>query len=84
VVKAGTGKTSIAASFAALAAENAVFADCDVDAADLHLILTPKIRQRTEFRSGHQALINKNLCTRCGTCIELCRFEAIAKRKKKI
>ena len=79
--KGGTGKTSIAASFAALAAQKAVFADCDVDAADLHLILTPTIRQRTEFRSGHQALINKNLCNGCGTCIELCRFEAIAKRR---
>lgn len=79
--KGGTGKTSIAASFASLAAEKAVFADCDVDAADLHLILKPTIRQRTEFRSGHRALIKSNLCTGCGRCIELCRFEAIAKRK---
>ena len=40
--KGGTGKTSIVASFAALA-KNIVLADCDVDAADLHLILDPKI-----------------------------------------
>lgn len=79
--KGGTGKTSIAASFASLAAEKAVFADCDVDAADLHLILKPTIRQRTEFRSGHKALINKNLCIGCGKCIELCRFGAIEKKK---
>jgi MinD superfamily P-loop ATPase len=79
--KGGTGKTSIAASFASLAAGNAVFADCDVDAADLHLILKPTVRQRTEFRSGHRATIKPTMCTGCGKCIELCRFGAIAKRK---
>jgi MinD superfamily P-loop ATPase len=79
--KGGTGKTSIAASFASLAAGNAVFADCDVDAADLHLILKPTIKNRTEFRSGHKASIKLDMCTGCGKCIELCRFGAIAKRK---
>lgn len=79
--KGGTGKTSIAASFASLAAGKAVFADCDVDAADLHLILKPTIRNRTEFRSGHKASIKLGMCTGCGKCIELCRFGAIAKRK---
>ncbi|NLD92105.1 MAG: 4Fe-4S dicluster domain-containing protein [Fibrobacter sp.] len=78
--KGGTGKTSIAASFASLAAGKAVFADCDVDAADLHLILKPTIKQNTEFRSGHKAFIVPDKCTGCGKCIELCRFEAI-KRK---
>ncbi|HEX2957158.1 MAG TPA: ATP-binding protein [Chitinispirillaceae bacterium] len=79
--KGGTGKTSITASFASLAAEKAVFADCDVDAADLHLILKPTTRQRSEFRSGHKAFIKQDLCAGCGKCIELCRFEAIAKRR---
>ena len=51
--KGGTGKTSIAASFAVLAG-NAVLADCDVDAADLHLVLTPEIKRREEFSSGHR------------------------------
>ena len=75
--KGGTGKTSIAAAFASLAAGTAVFADCDVDAADLHLILKPTIRNRTEFRSGHKAFIKTNMCTGCGKCLDLCRFEAV-------
>ncbi|MBN1575209.1 MAG: ATP-binding protein [Chitinispirillaceae bacterium] len=75
--KGGTGKTSIAASFAAIAKGKAVLADCDVDAADLHLILKPEIRRRTEFRSGHKAIIRKNRCTGCGKCAQVCRFDAL-------
>lgn len=74
--KGGTGKTSLTASFAVLAG-NAVLADCDVDAADLHLILTPKELERHEFRSGHQAAIRKADCVGCGICLEYCRFNAI-------
>ncbi|MFA5688120.1 MAG: ATP-binding protein [Kiritimatiellales bacterium] len=74
--KGGTGKTSITASFAALAG-NAVFADCDVDAADLHLILNPEIHERHEFYSGREAVIREADCTGCGLCEELCRFEAV-------
>ena len=75
--KGGTGKTSLTASFAALA-PSAVLADCDVDAADLHLILAPEIRRRTEFRSGHAAFIRADACLGCGRCAVVCRFEAIA------
>lgn len=74
--KGGTGKTSVTASFAALA-KNSVLADCDVDAADLHLILNPKIRERHDFYSGHEAIIRPADCTACGLCQELCRFDAI-------
>ncbi len=74
--KGGTGKTSIVASFAALAG-NAVLADCDVDAADLHLILTPTLLSRNEFRCGYEALIRQEDCTACGVCLERCRFGAI-------
>ena len=74
--KGGTGKTVITGSFAALA-KNKVMADCDVDAADLHLLLAPKIKERHEFRSGVTAYIDKEKCTQCGKCLELCRFEAI-------
>jgi MinD superfamily P-loop ATPase len=74
--KGGTGKTSITASFAALAT-NAVFADCDVDAADLHLILNPQIRERHDFYSGHEAVIREADCIACGLCQTLCRFDAI-------
>ncbi|MBN2764016.1 MAG: ATP-binding protein, partial [Bacteroidales bacterium] len=74
--KGGTGKTSITASFAALA-ENAVFADCDVDAADLHLLLSPVIVHQEKFASGAKAEIDNEKCTACGLCLELCRFNAI-------
>ena len=74
--KGGTGKTSITAAFAALA-RNAVLADCDVDAADLHLVLEPSIRQTSDFSGGKQAAIDQDKCTGCGLCANLCRFEAI-------
>jgi len=74
--KGGTGKTSLVASFAALA-RKAVLADCDVDAADLHLILKPTVKQRKDFIGGKQARIRSGYCVACGKCEELCRFDAI-------
>ena len=74
--KGGTGKTSITAAFAALA-KNAVFADCDVDAADLHLILSPSKTHTENFASGSKAFINGEICTSCGICKDLCSFNAI-------
>jgi len=74
--KGGTGKTSIVGSFAALA-KSKVLVDCDVDAADLHLLLHPAIREKHEFWSGQVATIDEEKCTRCGLCQELCRFAAI-------
>jgi MinD superfamily P-loop ATPase len=75
--KGGTGKTVLTASLASLAV-NKVMVDCDVDAADLHLLLKPEIRERHEFRSGVTARIDRDLCQECGECISVCRFEAIA------
>ncbi|MGL4370309.1 MAG: (4Fe-4S)-binding protein, partial [Spirochaetota bacterium] len=63
--KGGTGKTSLTAAFASLA-HNAVFADCDVDAADLHLVLSPEIRTEQIFVSGFRAAISPDLCAACG------------------
>ena len=74
--KGGTGKTSIVGSLAALV-ESKVLADCDVDAADLHLLLSPSEKQKNEFWSGQVANIDKDRCTECGLCQELCRFNAI-------
>ncbi len=74
--KGGTGKTTITGSLAMLMPDS-VLADADVDAADLHLILAPKIRESNEFWSGVEAEIDSSLCTGCGTCYELCRFHAI-------
>jgi len=75
--KGGTGKTVLTASFAALVT-NKVMVDCDVDAADLHLLLQPEIKERHEFRSGVTAMIDKELCQECGECISVCRFNAIS------
>ena len=87
--KGGTGKTVITGAFAALAKNSAegeispqsggkIMADCDVDAADLHLLLQPKIKERHEFRSGLSAVIDKTICQQCGKCIAACRFNAIS------
>jgi MinD superfamily P-loop ATPase len=77
--KGGTGKTTLSAAFAALA-KNSLLCDADVDAADLHLLMQPEIRYREDFIGGSKAIIQPSLCTGCGTCIELCRFEAISDR----
>ncbi|MBP7934276.1 MAG: 4Fe-4S binding protein [Phycisphaerae bacterium] len=76
--KGGTGKTSAAASFAALA-DRPVVADCDVDAADLHLLLSPQVRERHEFRCGHEATIRQELCIGCGLCLTHCRYGAVVR-----
>jgi len=74
--KGGTGKTSIVASFAGLA-KKAVFADCDVDAADLHLVLEPKVKHESDFSGGKRASIVTEDCVGCGKCRDLCKFDAI-------
>jgi len=74
--KGGTGKTSLVASFAALA-QKTVISDCDVDAADLHLILNPEIKERGDFSGGVVAEIDQEKCTACGKCKQECRFLAI-------
>lgn len=74
--KGGTGKTSIVSSFAALA-KKTVISDCDVDAADLHLILDPQIKERGDFSGGVVAEIEQDKCTSCGKCKQECRFSAI-------
>lgn len=78
--KGGTGKTSLAASLAIIA-QNAVIADCDVDAADMHLLLKPQVISKNEFISGHEAVIRQQDCTGCGTCEDLCRYDAIVRDK---
>jgi MinD superfamily P-loop ATPase len=74
--KGGTGKTSVVACFAALA-EEAVLADCDVDASDLPLVLEPEVRERHAFSGGKRASIAAEWCNACGECVRLCRFGAV-------
>ncbi|MBN1869789.1 MAG: ATP-binding protein [Candidatus Omnitrophica bacterium] len=74
--KGGTGKTVLTGSLAVLV-KNKVMVDCDVDAADLHLLLHPDIKERHEFKGGQTAVIDKSLCKQCGRCMSVCRFGAI-------
>ncbi|PID77580.1 MAG: (4Fe-4S)-binding protein [Deltaproteobacteria bacterium] len=74
--KGGTGKTSLTAAFSSLA-ENSIFCDADVDAADLHLLLGPENISTNDFYAGGIAAVRQDDCISCGTCLELCRFGAI-------
>lgn len=74
--KGGTGKTSVTAAFAHLA-ENAVICDLDVDAPDLHLLLDPHVVREESFHSGNEAVIDREKCIGCGTCLDMCRFGAV-------
>lgn len=75
--KGGTGKTSLAACLASLFRRRVV-ADCDVDAANLNLILQGSVAEKKDFIGGKKAVIKSDLCTRCGKCLEVCRFGAIS------
>jgi len=75
--KGGTGKTSITASFAVLGGRDVVIADCDVDAADMHILLQPENATTEDFYSGELAVIDQDICTQCGKCFDVCRFDAI-------
>jgi len=75
--KGGTGKTSLSAAFATIN-KDMVVADCDVDAANLHLILLPEKETEEKFITGYKAVINYNTCTHCGLCARYCRFGAIS------
>ncbi len=78
--KGGTGKTSISASFAYLEGSNAVVADCDVDAANMHLLLDADFSSKEDFFSGELAVIDESKCNNCGKCKEVCRFDAIEQK----
>jgi MinD superfamily P-loop ATPase len=75
--KGGTGKTSMVAAFGALAG-GSVIADCDVDAADLHLVLEPVAGRENPFSGRDQAVVDGDACIACGRCEQVCRFDAVA------
>ena len=79
--KGGTGKTSLTASFAALARESTI-ADCDVDASDLHLVMNPEIKTRMDFTGGKIAFLEDSLCRNCGLCFDVCRYDAVEKNQR--
>jgi MinD superfamily P-loop ATPase len=74
--KGGTGKTTIAAAFAALAKDK-VMVDCDVDAADLHVLLKPKLLSQEEYFGGRSPYVDQEKCTQCSLCTGICCFHAI-------
>ena len=78
--KGGTGKTIISAAIATLV-QKKVMADCDVDAANLYLLLQPEIQETQPFTGGKKALIDEEKCTRCRECVDVCRFGAIAEKE---
>ncbi len=82
--KGGTGKTSVTAAFAHLAAQSElaskiILADADVDAANLELVLKPQLREEQDFKGGKVAVINQDTCSGCGDCQAVCRFDAICR-----
>jgi MinD superfamily P-loop ATPase len=80
--KGGTGKTSITAALAWVARHEIVAADCDVDAADMHLLLAPDFANATDFVSGELAVINQEACIGCGKCKAVCEFGAVKQLEK--
>ena len=81
--KGGTGKSSISAAFATIGDE-VVLVDCDVDAANLYLLFNPVNEEESAFVSGHKAVIDYDLCTTCGLCMNHCRFDAISEGEGRI
>jgi len=75
--KGGTGKTSVAAAFGLIAGRAAIIADCDVDAANMHLLLKPDFAYSEEYFGGDVAILDQDKCTLCGKCKEVCRFNAV-------
>jgi len=82
--KGGTGKTTVTAALADIAARNnkLVLADADVDAANLELLLSPDKEETFPFMAGKVAVIDEPLCTTCGLCESICRFDAIRQNKQ--
>ena len=75
--KGGTGKTSVTAALASVAKEKAIYVDCDVDAADLHLIFNPNIRKTFTYKGAWSCTIDNDKCYNCGACVAQCKFNAI-------
>ncbi|HPG92330.1 MAG TPA: 4Fe-4S binding protein [Clostridia bacterium] len=81
--KGGTGKTTVAGALIGLSKAKA-YADCDVDAPNLHLIISQKAEpKKTDFYGMQKAEISQDICTKCGLCKVKCRFDAIKNQNGK-
>ena len=74
--KGGTGKTTIASSFAYIS-KNSIKADCDVDASNLHILFQGEDIEREEFVGAKVAYIDPMVCVQCGKCMNVCKFKAV-------
>lgn len=81
--KGGTGKTSITGALAFVSGGRVVFADTDVDASNLHLILGDQIVKQSEFTSGFMAVVDSSLCTGCKICERECAYDSIHVQSKR-
>jgi MinD superfamily P-loop ATPase len=78
--KGGTGKTTVAANLAVVAARRGLdvqLADCDVEEPNAHIFLKPQLGETTPVMLPRPVL-HKELCTGCGECAQVCRFNAVA------
>jgi len=75
--KGGTGKTMVTAGFSVFSDENLLLADCDVDAANLSLLLETSNTKCRPYMGLKCASIDPTKCIGCGICAEYCRFSAI-------
>jgi len=75
--KGGTGKTTVASAFIKISKAKS-YADCDVDAPNLHLSMgKEEPSEQSDFFGLDKALIKQDSCVKCGKCKDACRFDAI-------
>ncbi len=75
--KGGAGKTSVAAAISFFLNNKDIIADCDVDAADMHILLAPDYKEKNDFFSGKECKVISQKCSGCGICEENCHYNAI-------
>lgn len=75
--KGGTGKSTLVSSLNILVKDK-MLADCDVEAPNLHILVKGEILEKNDYYGAKEAIIDPNLCIKCGVCKETCRFDAIS------
>lgn len=74
--KGGTGKSTLVSSLSIIV-QNKMIADCDVDAPNMHILLKGEVQEKTDYFGAKEAVIDPDLCTKCGICKDTCRFDSI-------
>ncbi|MCD4691143.1 ATP-binding protein [bacterium] len=84
--KGGTGKTTIATSLVLLLAARGTetcYIDCDVEEPNGRIFLNPEIQEQVDVHETNP-VIDTSLCTNCGRCSEVCRFNALAQLQDRV